>query len=139
MSGAANSLRNSQTKTKRKRKEMAAEKNDGKPSKKGIRKVNLNDLQGSLSKRGRDAFHDAILEDALIELLNGEGNENAFIWDDGFVAPNATDKEKTKLQAKFRSRANSVVKQIAQKSGKEFAITVQYTNDGQMVISKRNA
>lgn len=107
--------------------------------KKGIRKVNLNDLSGSLSKRGREAFHDDNLKVALIELMNGEGNENAFIWDDAFVTPTLGEKAKTTLQAKFRSRANSLVKQIATDNGKEFAITVQYTNAGEMVISKRNA
>ena len=110
-----------------------------KDPKKGIRKVNLEDLAGSLSKRGREAFHDDNLKVALIELMNGEGNENAFIWDDAFVVPTLSDKAKTTLQAKFRSRANSLVKQIATDNGKEFAITVQYTNAGEMVISKRNA
>jgi hypothetical protein len=107
--------------------------------KNGIRKVNLSDLAGSLSKRGREAFHDDNLKVALIELMNGEGNENAFIWDDAFVVPTLSDKAKTTLQAKFRSRANSLVKQIATDNGNEFAITVQYTNAGEMVISKRNA
>jgi hypothetical protein len=107
--------------------------------KNGIRKVNLSDLAGSLSKRGREAFHDDNLKVALIELMNGEGNENAFIWDDAFVTPTLSDKAKTTLQAKYRSRANSLVKQIATDNGNEFAITVQYTNAGEMVISKRNA
>ena len=55
---------------------MAAEKNGANSPKKGIQKVNLQDLAGSLSKRGRDAFRDEILEEALIELMNGNGNEN---------------------------------------------------------------
>lgn len=104
---------------------------------KGIQKVNLDDLQGQLSKRGREPFFNAELKQALIDLLDGEGNENAFIWADGFVNPNAKADEQTKLQAKFRSRANSMVAQIVEQTNKEFAITVQYTNDGKMVISKR--
>jgi hypothetical protein len=112
---------------------MATEKNP----KKGIRKVNLNDLQGSLSKRGREPFFDAELKQGLIDLLDGEGNENAFIWEDGFVNPNVKADEQTKLQAKFRSRANSMVNQIVEQTNKEFAITVQYTDEGDMVISKR--
>lgn len=112
---------------------------EDKNQKKGIRKVNLNDLAGSLSKRGREAFHDENLKVALIDLMNGEGNENAFIWDDAFVNPVIGEKLKTAEQAKYRSRANSLVKQIATENGKEFAITVQYTNAGEMVISKRNA
>jgi hypothetical protein len=112
---------------------MATEKTQAK----GIRKVNLADLSGSLSKKGRTAFFDDTLKDALMALMKGEGNENAFIWDDGFVNPNKPETEQTKLQAKFRSRANSVVKQIVEIEKNDFAITVQYTNDGDMVISKR--
>jgi|LakMenE18May11ns_1017448.scaffolds.fasta_scaffold9716087_1 hypothetical protein len=112
---------------------MATEKTQAK----GIRKINLADLAGSLSKKGRTAFFDDTLKDALMALMLGEGNENAFIWDDGFVNPNKAQNEQTKLQAKFRSRANSVVKQIVESEKTDFAITVQYTNDGDMVISKR--
>lgn len=110
---------------------------DDNEKKKGTRKVNLNDLRGSLSKRGREPFFDAELKAALEDLLNGEGNENAFIWNDGFVNPNAKDEEQTRLKAKFRSRANSIVQQIAETTNKEFAITIQYSDAGDMVISKR--
>lgn len=112
---------------------------DENENKKGIRKINLSDIQGELNKRGREAFHDQDLKDSLTELMNSNDSDEAIVWDKGFVDPVLKDKQKTTLAAKFRNRANSVAKQIALETNKEFAITVRYTVDGQMVISKRNA
>lgn len=120
---------------------MATEKALGKTNdnekKKGVRKVNLSELSGSLTKRGRSPFNDAILKSALEELLKGNGNENAFIWIDGFVDPNTDEKEQVKLKAKFRQRATSMANQIAKTKGTEFPLTIQYTNDGEMLVIKR--
>lgn len=112
---------------------MAAEKNP----KKGIRKVNLNDLKGSLSKRGRDPFFDADLKAAFEELADDETNEMVLVWDDGFVDPNKNDDEQSRLKAKFRQRANSIVQQVVEEKKKNFAITIRYTDGGEMVITKR--
>lgn len=122
-----------------KKSEMPDTNSEPKNEVKGIRKVNLADLVGSLSKRGRNPFTDDILKAALMELLNGKGNENAFEWIDGYVDPTLEENEQTKLKAKFRQRANSVADQIAAVKGIEFPLTIQYTSAGEMVITKRNA
>lgn len=118
---------------------MSAEKSGDKSPAKGIRKVNLSDLQGKLNKRGRESFHDDELKASLMELLNSENSDEAFIWVDGFVDPTLKEKAKVTLSAKFRNRVTSVAKQITNETGKALAITVRYTRDGEMVVSKRNA
>lgn len=112
---------------------------DDNENSKKIRKVNLSDIQGELNKRGREAFHNQDLKDSLIELMNSENSDEAIVWEEGFVNPNLKEKQKTNLAAKFRNRVVSVTKQIAQETNKEFAVTIRYTVNGQMVISKRNA
>lgn len=118
---------------------MSAENPDKKNQNKGVRKVNLSDIQNRMNKRGRAKFHDEELEISLLELMESKDPNEAIIWDDGFVDPNQNEKEKTKLSSKFRNRANSVAKQIAQQKSVAFEITVRYLEDGQMVISKRNS
>jgi hypothetical protein len=47
-------------------------------------KINLSDLQGMLSKRGREAYNDPTLE-AEIASLDPKVEGDAFIWDDARV------------------------------------------------------
>lgn len=99
------------------------------------RKINLSDLQGKLSSKGRASFKDEDLYNSLIELMNSEGSGEAIIWEDGHVAPNTP--KAINAEQKFRGRVNSVVKQIVKATGQDFAVTVSYTEDGDMVIYKR--
>lgn len=115
--------------------EKPADRRNAEATRKGIQKVNLEDLQGQINKRGRQAFHDEMLKTALADLFADSDPKSGVIWDDGFVDPNMNEKDQTKVQAKFRSRAVSVAKQI----NKDFAVTVQYLKDGRMLITKRNA
>lgn len=110
--------------------------NIGNSIKKGIRKVNLEDLVGELSQRGRQPFSNEVLFNAFIAMLNGE--LNAMIWDDGFVEPELNETEQTRLQAKFRNRATSVLKQVLELNGKEMKVVIQYTKSGEMVIHQNN-
>jgi hypothetical protein len=70
---------------------------------KGIRKVNLADLQGSLSKRGRERFHDPELAQALREMLV---DKSPFVWETA-VVEGKNEKQLNASRAKWRSRAVS--------------------------------
>lgn len=95
----------------------------------GIRKVNLSDLSGSLSKRGRERYDDPELREALQAMLeDGE----AFIWDTA-VVKGKTEKELTASKAMWRSRATSVLASI----GEEHTMTIRWTNSNEMVISPK--
>jgi hypothetical protein len=69
-----------------------------------IRKVNLADLAGSLSKKGKPRYQDNELLEAFREMLvDGE----PFVWDTAIVE-GKTDKEIEASKAKWRNRASSV-------------------------------
>ena len=89
-------------------------------------KVNLSELQGVLSKRGREPFNDPALE-LEIQSLDPKIDGDAFIWDSATGNPN--DEEYTNHKAKYRGR----VETIADKAG--IAVSVQWTNSGQCVVS----
>ena len=92
----------------------------------GIRKVNLNDLKGSLSQRGRSRFEDEELATALLEML--EDNEPV-IWESAQVE-GTTEKQRTASKMKWRNRANSVFNAL--ESGTK--ISIRWTTDDEMVI-----
>lgn len=94
-----------------------------------IRKVNLSDLAGQLSSRGKPPFQDPELFEALSEmLLDGEG----FIWETAKVT-GKTDQEVTASKAKWRNRAVSVFTQLDSKT----EITIRWTHDNEMYISPK--
>jgi hypothetical protein len=101
---------------------------------KGIRKINLEDLAGELSQRGRAPFTDSVLKEAFEEML--KGNLDAMIWVDAYVDPDQNENTLVKLQARFRNRATSVLKQVLEATGKEMKVVIQYTKSGEMVISQ---
>lgn len=93
---------------------------------KGIRKVNLSDLQGQLNQRGRERYHDPELAQALTEMLT---DPTPIIWDKAKVE-GKTDKARTASKAKWRNRALSVMEGV----NSEFRLTVRWTTDDLMVI-----
>lgn len=97
----------------------------------GIRKVNLSDLQGSLSKKGRDRYADPILRDALLAMMS---DGEPFIWEDAVVT-GKTEKQVTASKAKWRSRAVSVFKSLGLDDDK--SITIRWTTDDEMVIAPK--
>lgn len=91
-----------------------------------IRKVNLSDLAGSLSQRGRERYKDNELLQALTEMLaDGE----PFIWDTAVVT-GKTDTEVSASKAKWRSRAVSVFESL----NSEKNISIRWTDQNEMVI-----
>lgn len=101
---------------------------------KGIRKVNLSDLQGSLSQRGRERYSNPELKDALLEAIQAETKDDkSFIWEEA-VVEGKTEKALTASKAKWRSRAVSVFDSITDHKGQK--VTIQWTTDtNEMVIS----
>ena len=98
---------------------------------KGIIKVNLSDLQGSLSQRGRERYSNPELKEALLEAINSD--DKSFIWGEA-VVEGKTEKAITASKAKWRSRAVSVFDSIAENNGQK--VSIQWTNDdNRMVIS----
>lgn len=92
----------------------------------GIRKVNLSDLKGSLSQRGRDRYENADLKEALLEaIVDGE----AVIWDDAQVEGN-NEKKRTASKMKWRNRAVSVFSTIET----ECTLTVRWTTEDECVL-----
>lgn len=96
---------------------------------KGIRKVNLADLQGSLSQRGRERYNDPDLAEALREMLK---DGQPFIWESAIVT-GKTEKALNASRAKWRSRAVSVFESL--NAGENVGISVRWTTDtNEMVI-----
>lgn len=104
--------------------------------KKGIRKVNLSQLQGSLSQRGRERYSNPELKEALLEAIQAETKDDkSFIWEEA-VVEGKTEKALTASKAKWRSRAVSVFDTFSdlEKNGQK--VTIQWTTDtNEMVIS----
>lgn len=98
---------------------------------KGIQKVNLADLAGSLSQRGRERYNDPELADALREMLkDGE----PFIWGTAQVT-GKTEKALNASRAKWRSRAVSVFQSL--NAGENVGIQISWTKTNQMVIIRK--
>ena len=89
-------------------------------------KINLNDLQGMLSKRGREAFHDETLQAEILS-LDPKVEGDAFIWDS--AQGNPSDEDYTNHKAKYHGR----VETIAERNN--VAVSVQWTTDGRCVVS----
>lgn len=103
-----------------------ADRNNAEATRKGIRKVNLQEIKGTLSKRGRESFSCPPLKEAFQEMLkNGE----AFIWED--AVPSQEKDKRNSSKAMWRNRANSVFESL--NSGKK--ISIQWTTEDEMVIS----
>lgn len=94
---------------------------------KGVRKVNLSELQGNLSRRGRERYDNPVLKEALLEMLT---DGQPIIWDEA-VPEGKTEKAFGASKAKWRNRAVSVFDSL--NSGKK--ISVQWTTENEMVIS----
>jgi len=89
-------------------------------------KVNLNDLKGQLSSRGRAPYENPELE-AEIMSLDPAIDGDATIYEGSQGDPSSEDY--TNHKAMWRGRAET----IADKNG--IAISVQWLTTGQMVIS----
>lgn len=95
-------------------------------TRKGIRKVNLNEIQG-LSRRGRDRFNDPDLAEAFREaMVDGE----AFIWESAQVTGD-TEKALTTSKAKWRGRAKSVFDSL---NATGHTVSIAWTETHQMVL-----
>jgi hypothetical protein len=110
--------------------------NDHKPSdnkqaqtNKGIVKVNLNDLKGSLSSRGRERYHDDELAQAFRDAMN---DGESFVWVTAKVE-GKTDKQVTASKAKWRSRAVSVFSGLDGTG--DHKVRIQWTDDNKMVVT----
>jgi hypothetical protein len=103
------------------------------PPRKGIRKVNLSDLSGSLSKRGRERYTDPELQSALVDAMS---DGESFIWDTAVVS-GKTDKALTASKAMWRSRAMSVFTGIA--GNETQRLRIQWTDANEMVLTVYSA
>lgn len=102
-------------------------------TRKGIRKVNLSDLSGSLSKRGRERYTDPELQSALVDAMS---DGESFIWDTAVVS-GKTDKALTASKAMWRSRAMSVFTGIA--GNETQRLRIQWTDANEMVLTVYSA
>ena len=89
-------------------------------------KVNLNDIQSRLVKRGRDAFQDEILESELLA-LDADIVDDAFIYEAG--QGNPTDANYVAHKNKMRNRVTSIASQHS------LGVSIQWTIDGECVVS----
>ena len=95
------------------------------------KKVNLNEIQSKLAKRGKPAYTNKDLAQDILS-LNPEVEGDAFIWADAQVNPTLSEKEMQTVKARFRNRAESVAESLG------IAIRINFTTDGEMIISLRN-
>jgi hypothetical protein len=110
--------------------------NDHKPSdnkqaqtNKGIRKVNLNDLKGSLSSRGRERYRNDELAQAFRDAMN---DGESFVWELAVVS-GKTEKQVNASKAMWRSRATSVFAGLDGTDGHK--VRIQWTADNEMVVT----
>ncbi len=109
-----------------------ADRNDAEATPaKGIQKVNLADLQGSLSKRGRERYHDPELAQALREML---ADGSSIMWLTAKVE-GKTEKALNASRAKWRSRAVSVFQSL--NAPENVGISISWTDTDKMVISPK--
>ena len=95
--------------------------------------INLSDLKGSLSNKGRERYKDPELTQAFRELLSGEIPN--VVLDELFkVTPKTTEKTITNERAKWRNRAVSVFDAL--ESGRK--ISVSWSDEHEMVIVLAN-
>lgn len=96
---------------------------------KGIRKVNLNDLKGSLSSRGRERYRNDELAQAFRDAMN---DGESFVWELAVVS-GKTEKQVNASKAKWRSRATSVFAGLDGTDGHK--VRIQWTADNEMVVT----
>jgi hypothetical protein len=91
------------------------------------RKVNLSDLKGSLSKKGKPRYENSELLEAFKEMLTDPA---PFIWEEALVE-GKTDTEINASKAKWRNRATSVFATL----DSPMTISIVWTTDtDEMVI-----
>jgi hypothetical protein len=96
---------------------------------KGIRKVDLSELAGELSQRGRSRYEDPELHEALLAMI---ADREPIAWDTAVVKGNSeTEIEASK--AMWRNRASSVFATI----DTDMEITIRWTKSNLMVIQPR--
>lgn len=95
----------------------------------GVRKVNLSDLSGSLSHRGRARFADPELAEALLAMI---ADNEPFIWETAVVS-GKTEKAIEASKAKWRNRATSVLASLET----NYEISIRWTSDNEMVITPK--
>lgn len=94
---------------------------------KGIRKVNLSDLAGSLNQRGRERYNDPELAQAMRDLL---ADGQPFIWE-AVTVTGKTDKARIASKAKWRNRAKSVMAS----QNEDVKLHIRWTIHDEMVIA----
>jgi len=94
------------------------------------RKVNLKDLQGSLSKKGKPPYQDKALAADILSLDPNDAND-AFVWSKAAVVLTGDPKKDNANKMLWRQRAISVSKATG------IVIRIQWTNNGEMVISRK--
>lgn len=102
----------------------------------GIRKVNLSDLAGSLSQRGRDRYTDPELHEAFVEAIGDGGS--SFIWETA-VIEGKTEKAKKASQAKWRNRAVSVFTAIAESEGMKLSVRWTVDNECLLIVAEQES
>lgn len=102
-------------------------------TRKGVRKVNLNDLKGTMSKRGRARYVNPVLLDALREMLV---DKEPICWDEAIVS-GKTEKQVTASKAKWRQRAISVFEQLD--ADESVGISIGWTTENEMIITIKEA
>lgn len=91
--------------------------------------INLSDLKGNISSRGRSRYENADLKALYGDMLNG--TIPFIVWDDLYkVTAKTTEKEVTNERAKWRNRATSVFESL----GTDRTLTISWTDAHEMVI-----
>lgn len=94
------------------------------------RKVNLKDLQGNLSKKGKPSYQNKALETDILSLDPNDPNDG-FFWAEATILLTGDPKKDNATKMLWRQRAISVAKTTG------ITIRIQWTTDGQMVISRK--
>lgn len=92
--------------------------------------MNLKDLQGSLSKKGKPPYQDKALAADILSLDPNDAND-AFVWSKAAVVLTGDPKKDNANKMLWRQRAISVAKATG------IVIRIQWTNNGEMVISRK--
>jgi hypothetical protein len=91
-----------------------------------MKKVNLKDIQGNLVSRGRHAYTNPELQEAILA-LNPADETDGFVWEEAQGNPN--DEDYSAHKAKYRNRVTTIADQL------KVAVTAQWTIDGQLVVA----
>lgn len=95
------------------------------------RKVNLSAIQQKLVKRGKARYeNDQLAQDILS--LDPTNPDDAFYWGEAVVNLNLDPKKLQSEKMRYRSRAESIAEMLG------VAIRIQWTDEGEMVISLKD-